>query len=452
MDAGLLSPVWAGTAVAQLVRDEDWLAAMLTAEAGLAAAQATLGVIPKPAATVIATVAAQSELDLETLAIQSRESANPVVRLVQAFTAEVAATDPAAAEYVHKGGTSQDILDTASMLIAARAFAVIDTDLRRTAAALAHLATEHRLTPMAGRTLTQHAVPVTFGLKAAGWLSLVLDSLDRVAALTFPASLGGAAGTQASYVEVAGGGPAHGLELAAAFAATLGLTDPVLPWHAVRTPIADIAAATTHICGALGKMALDIQGMTRTEVAEVGEPLADGRGSSSAMPQKQNPVLAAMITSAARQVPLYATVLQQSMVCEDERSAGAWHAEWQPLRDVLRLTGGAAATAAELTEGLRVFPDRLRANLELTGGTVVSERLSMVLAPLLGKVAAKKVLAKVALAGDGPFQEALLSDPEVAGKLDAETLRGLLDPSGYLGSSGLLVDRVLNRARSVLGG
>jgi 3-carboxy-cis,cis-muconate cycloisomerase len=450
MDAGLLSPVWAGTEVAALVRDEDWLAAMLTAEAGLAAAQATLGVIPSPAAAVIASVAARSGLDLVALAVKARDAANPVVGLVSAFTAEVAGTDSAAAEYVHKGGTSQDILDTAAMLVASRAFAVIDTDLRRTAGALTRLAAEYRLTPMAGRTLTQHAVPVTFGLKAAGWLSLVLDSLDRVGALTFPASLGGAAGTQASYVEAAGAGPEHGLELATAFASALGLADPGIPWHALRTPLADIASVTTHICGALGKLALDVQGMTRTEVAEVAEPTAEGRGISSAMPQKQNPVLAAMIMSAARQVPLYATVLQQSMVCEDERSAGAWHAEWQALREVLRLTGGAAATAAELAEGLRVFPDRLRANLELTDGAVVSERLSMVLAPLLGKTAAKKLLGRVALAGDGPFEEALLADPEVAEKLDAETVRGLLDPSGYLGSSGLLVDRVLERARSVL--
>ena len=165
------------------------------------------------------------------------------------------------------------------------------------------------------------------------------------------------------------------------------------------------------------------------------------------MPQKQNPVLSAMIMAAARQVPLLSAVLYQSMVCEDERSAGAWHAEWQPFRECLRLAGGAAATAAELAEGLRVFPDRLRANLELSGGTVVSERLSMVLAPLLGKVAAKKALARISTA-DGSFVDALLSDEELSGKLDEDTVRALLDPAGYLGASGLLVDRVLARANA----
>ncbi len=481
-DAGLLAPVWAGTRAAELVRDEAWLQAMLDVELALARAQARLGVVPWPAVTAIAAAARAELLDLVALSIQSRGGANPVILLVQALTAEVARTDPAAAEFVHRGGTSQDILDSAAMLLTGRVFHAVDDDLVRCANALAAVARAHRSTPMAGRTLTQHAVPITFGLKAAGWLTLVLDALQRVRRLTecgLPAQLGGAAGTLASYVEYsrAGVAPAaakpvdatamppaaakrvdatakpvgaadDGLKLISMFAQELGLREPTVPWHAIRTPLADVGAVSAFVTGAVGKMALDAQGMSRTEVAEVAEPAADGRGVSSAMPQKRNPVLATLIMSAARQVPLYATALAQSMLSEDERSAGGWHAEWQPLRECLRLVGGAAATAAELSEGLRVFPEQMRTNLALTGGTIVSERLGVVLAPVLGKAAAKKVLGRIALAGGSAFDETLLAAPELAGKLDAEALRQLLDPGCYLGSAEALVDRVLARHQS----
>jgi len=453
-DSGLLAPVWAGSLTAALVSDEAWLQAMLDVEVALARAQAHLGVIPAGAADSVAAAARVDRIDLPALAVGSRGAANPVVLLVQALTAEVARTDPDAAEYVHRGGTSQDILDSASMLITARVLDVVDLDLVRTAHALARLAERHRATPMAGRTLTQHAVPITFGLKAAGWLTLVVDAIDRVRRLRatgLPAQLGGAAGTLASYAEYAThtGHVHHGMHLSARFAHELGLPESVLPWHALRTPVADIAAVTAFVTGALGKMALDVQGMSRTEVAEVAEPAADGRGVSSAMPQKQNPVLATLVMSAARQVPLYATVLAQSMLSEDERSAGGWHAEWQPLRECLRLTGGAAATAAELAEGLQVFPERLSANLHLTGGTIVSERLTVALAPLLGKGGAKKLLARIALDTARPFDQALLAAPELEG-FDTANLYRLLDPAEYLGSCDALVDRALARYNTTL--
>ena len=482
-DAGLLAPVWAGTRAAELVHDEAWLQAMLDVELALARAQARLGVIPWSAVTAIAAAARAELLDLVALSVQSRGAANPVVLLVQALTAEVARTDPAAAEFVHRGGTSQDILDSAAMLLTARVFEAVDGDLVRCANALAAIARAHRSTPMAGRTLTQHAVPITFGLKAAGWLTLVLDALQRVRQLTecgLPAQLGGAAGTLASYLEYSrtqaapaaakpigalaaakppaaakprgvakpSGVAGDGLELMGVFAQELGLRQPTVPWHAIRTPLADIGAVSAFVTGAVGKMALDVQGMSRTEVAEVAEPAAEGRGVSSAMPQKRNPVLATLIMSAARQVPLYATALAQSMLSEDERSAGGWHAEWQPLRECLRLVGGAAATAAELSDGLRAFPEQMRTNLGLTGGTIVAERLGVVLAPVLGKVAAKKLLGRIALAGAGTFEESLLAAPELAGKLDAQALRQLLDPGCYLGSAEALVDRVLARHES----
>ncbi|MEU5690791.1 adenylosuccinate lyase family protein [Actinosynnema sp. NPDC020468] len=445
IDSGLLAPGWAGSAVAGATSDEAWAQAMLDVEVALARAQAALGVVPRDAAEVIAAAAVGERLDLEALAVGARGAANPVVVLVQALTAEVARVDRDAAEFVHRGGTSQDVLDSASMLIATRVFAAVDRDLTAAADALADLVAAHRDTPMAGRTLTQHAVPITFGLKAAGWLTLVLDARDRVRALRLPAQLGGAAGTLASYLEYAGRAPDHAARLSEKFAAELGLVEALVPWHALRTPVADVGAVCTFVTVALGKIALDVQGMSRTEVAELAEPAAEGRGVSSAMPQKRNPVLATLLTSAARQVPLYATVLAQSVVAEDERSAGAWHAEWQPLRECLRLTGGAAATVAELAAGVRVFPEVMRANLDLTGGSIVSERLTAFLAPRLGKAGAKKLLASIAT-GDRPFEEALRAEPGLA-DVDPEELRGLLDPTRYLGASGWLVDRVLARHR-----
>ncbi|HET9141506.1 3-carboxy-cis,cis-muconate cycloisomerase [Actinophytocola sp.] len=449
-DTGLLNPVWAGVEAAAGLGDAAWLAAMLEVEVALARAQARLGVVPAAAAATIASLAQAERFDLAALAVEARGAANPVVAVVRALTEQVAAVDPDAAEYVHRGGTSQDILDSAAMLLTARVLDAVDADLVRAAVALARLTAQHASTPMAGRTLTQHAVPITFGLKTAGWLMLVHDALARVRTLRrtgLPAQLGGAAGTLASYVEYAGS-PGHGPELIAAFAAELGLPEPVLPWHALRTPLADTGAATAFTAAALGKIALDVQFLSRTEVAEVAEPAAEGRGISSAMPQKRNPVLATLIVAAARQAPLQATILTQSMLAEDERAPGAWHAEWQPLRELLRLVAGAAATAAELLEGLQVHPDRMRDNLALTGGTIVSERLNVALAPQLGKAKAKKVLADIARTPHTPFAEALTQSPELAA-LPVD-LPALLDPTTYLGATPDLIDRALTHHRANL--
>ncbi|MFJ2414045.1 lyase family protein [Streptomyces brevispora] len=466
VDSGLLSPVRAGTPAEASTSDRAWLQAMLDAEAALARAQAGLGTLPAAAATAITAAARADLLDIRALAVAARESANPVVGLVTALTEVVAATDPDAAEYVHRGSTSQDIFDTGAMLVASRALKGIIADLHRTADALARLAAEHRDTPQAGRTLALHAVPTTFGLKAAGWRYLVLDSADRLTRVRdgLPVSLGGAAGTLAGYLEYAtiGGGTVEPVttvsdsaepgvyadRLTAAYAQETGLTAPVLPWHSLRTPLADLGAALAHTAAALGKIALDVQVLARTEIAEASEPGPAGRGASSAMPHKRNPVLTTLIRSAALQVPALATVLTQSLTTEDERSAGAWHAEWLPLRECLRLTGGAAHTAVELSEGLQVSPERMRANLGLTGSRIVSERIAAVLAPTLGKVAAKQLLTRASARADrdGLALGAVLAElPELDGVFDADDLAGLLDPARYTGVAGPLVDRSLRR-------
>ncbi|GGX26870.1 lyase family protein [Streptomyces noursei] len=453
-DTGLLSPVRAGVPVEEAVGDRAWLQAMLDAEAALARAQATLGTVPPAAAAAISRAARAELLDARALALAARETANPVVGLVQALTRTVAAADPAAAEYVHRGSTSQDVLDTGAMLVCRRALALIRADLVRTAAELASLAERHRDTVAAGRTLALHAVPTTFGLKAAGWRQLVLDAENRLAAVqrTLPVSLGGAAGTLAGYLAYASLdgelADADGYldRLVGEFAAETALARQRLPWHALRTPIADAGAALAFTAGALGKLAADVQVLTRTEIGEVTEPTGAGRGGSSAMPHKRNPVLTTLIRSAAQQVPVIATGLTQCLISEDERSAGAWHAEWLLLRECLRLAGGAAYTAAELAAGLVVRPDRMRVNLDRTGSQVVTERLAAVLAPRLGKARAKELLTRASATADRQgrsLAEVLRGLPEVTGHLDEKALESLLDPTDYTGAAGPLVTRAL---------
>ncbi|MEU4090755.1 3-carboxy-cis,cis-muconate cycloisomerase [Streptomyces aureus] len=451
-DTGLLSPVRAGTPVEAAVADAAWVQAMLDAEAALARAQARCGTVPPAAAAAITAAARASDFDTRELALASRETANPVVGLVAALTARVAARSPQAAEYVHRGSTSQDVFDTGAMLVATRALKLIVADLRAVADALAGLAADHRDTAMAGRTLALHAVPTTFGLKAAGWRQLVLESIERLerpAQGGLPVSLGGAAGTLAGYLQHAGedADPAAVLaELVAAFADETGLAAPVLPWHALRTPVADLGAALAHTAGALGKIAADVLVLARTEIGEVAEPAVAGRGASSAMPHKRNPVLSTLIRSAALQVPALAAVLAQCLAHEDERSAGVWHAEWQPLREALRLTGGAAHTAVELVRGLTVDPERMAGNLAATGGQLVSEKVSAVLAPKLGRAAAKELLTRASLRAAQtarPLAEVLAESDALRGMLTPAELTALLDPAGYTGTAGPLVDRAL---------
>ncbi|MFC7309214.1 lyase family protein [Streptomyces monticola] len=531
-DSGLLSTVRAGAPVESVVGDEAWLQAMLDTEAALARAQARLGLIPGAAADVIGKVAYAGDFDLVSLARRAREAANPVVALVADLTGRVASADPAAAEHVHRGSTSQDIMDSAAMLVAARALDVVLEDLSAVAAALARLAAEHRDTVMPGRTLTQHAVPTTFGLKAAGWMCAVEDAARRLedARNRLPAQLGGAAGTLAAYHEFAmvderadrdamagreeatgrdgatrrAGGTGRGgvadrdgatgrdevtcrdgvtgrdevtcrdgvtgrdgamarggargrcradvaLSLADLFADELGLARPVLPWHTARAPFMSLGSELALAAGVLGKFGLDVQNLARTEIAEAVEPAADGRGASSAMPQKRNPVLSSLLVSAALQVPSHTATLTHCMLAQDERPGGAWQAEWQPLREALRVTGGAAHLAVELARGLTPVPQRMARNLGATDGQIVAERLAVRLTAALGKSRAKRCVGRIAAAAaerDVPFSRAVAADAEVSAALSSEVLAELLDPRGYVGVAGALVDRALGRGRS----
>ncbi|TDT42900.1 3-carboxy-cis,cis-muconate cycloisomerase [Streptomyces sp. BK208] len=434
----LLAPGWTGSPAASATGDRAYLRALLDAEAALTRAQAALGLAPAEAAEAVDAAAADpGAFDACSLAERARAGGNPVIPLVADLTKAVG--EPYGS-YVHRGATSQDILDTATMLVAARTLDLLRPDLARTERALARLAAEHRDTPMPGRTLTQHAVPTAFGLKAAGWRSLVLDARDRLAAVrsALPAQLGGAAGTLAAFEAYGATDPAA---LPAAYARELDLCEPGLPWHTLRTPVADLGGALAFTAGALGKIAADVLTLSCTEIGEVAE---GSGGGSSAMPHKANPVRSTLIAAAARRAPQLAATLYGSLAAGDERPAGAWHAEWEPLRDLLRLAGGAVRDAAELAEGLRVRPDVMRAHLGLTHGLIVSERLSAALAPVLGRARAKELLTELAArtyAEDRDLSELLAEVAEVRG-LD---LASLTDPARYTGAAAILTDRALER-------
>jgi 3-carboxy-cis,cis-muconate cycloisomerase len=400
----LLSPVAAGTAAEAATSGEAWLRALLDAEAALARAQARLGMVPDGVADAIA----GARVDLADLAVRARGAGNPVVPLV-------ADLRKVAGEHVHRGATSQDIMDTAAMLVADRARRIILADLDRTLDGLAGLARRHRETPMAGRTFGQQAVPTTFGLRAAGWLTAVARARDALAGIPLPAQLGGAAGTLAAFGST---------RLLPVFAEETGLAEAVLPWHTLRAPVAELGAALALAAGALGKFATDVVVLAQTELGEVAEPAAPGRGGSSAMPHKRNPVLATMIRSAALRVPAYAQILFQSQAAGLERPAGEWHAEWLPLNDALRLTGGAAETAAELAGGLEVHPDRMRENLR---DELLSEHVAAVLAERSGREEADKAVA------------AALREGRPLGDL----VPGGVDPADVVGCAPELVDLAL---------
>jgi 3-carboxy-cis,cis-muconate cycloisomerase len=374
-----------------------------------------------------------------------------VPALVRALAAIVPET---AAGAVHLGATSQDIIDTAAMVLARQALAAAAADLSAAADTSARLAAAHRDTVMIGRTLLQQAVPVTFGLVAAGWLTALDEAgagLARLTAGRLAVQFGGAAGTLAPL-------GADGPRVAGLLAAELGLAEPVLPWHTDRLRIVEIAGGCAGAAAALGKIARDVTLLAQNEVGEVaaGEPEGGGggstrRGGSSAMPHKRNPVAAVAVLGCTRQVPGLVAILAAAAEQEHQRAAGAWHAEWQPLASLLQLTGSAAAWGADLLAGLTVEAEQMRANLAATGGLPLAERVTGLLAPGLGRIAAHDLVAQAsaqAVKAGVPLRDVLLDVPELRGRLDAagvtpEDIGSALDPAAYLGAAGQFVDAAL---------
>ncbi len=416
---------------------------MLDAEAALAVAEARAGLIPPDAAKTIAECCDADRFDPEEIGREGRAAGNPAAPLVKALTAAV---PDEAARHVHRGATSQDIVDTAAMLVARRALDLILIDIDGVAAACARLADTHRATIMAGRTLLQQALPITFGLKAAGWLVAVLEARSRlltVRASGLAAQLGGAAGTLASL-------GSNGLRVLHEFALELGLAEPVVPWHTARLRVAGLGSVLALAAGVLNKLALDIILLAQTEVAEVAGPLDGGRGGSSTLPHKRNPVLATTAVACARRVPSLAQTLQGAMAQEHERAAGAWHAEWEALSDALALTGGAAAATREALEGLQVHPERMRANLDATEGLLLAEHVATIVAGRLGRLEAHELVeaaARRTFERGTSLREELLAEPVLREVLSSEEIDSALDPAQYLGSAEAFVDRALDLYR-----
>jgi len=358
-DGGLFDAVLARGGARAAVADEAWLQAMLDVEAALARASAEVGVIAVEHAEAIAAACRAEWFDVAAIGAEAANVGNPAEPLVRALRVRVGG---AAADDVHRGATSQDIVDSAAMLVARRALEPVLGDLGGAADAAARLASEHRDTVMIGRTLMQQAVPVTFGLKAAGWLVALDESIARLRDVRLAAQLGGAAGTLAALGDA---GPA----VLGRFARELGLDEPVVPWHTDRTRIAELAGALGEACGAVAKVAGDIVLLAQTEVGEVREGV-EGRGGSSTMAHKRNPVAAISARAAARQAPGLVATLLASMEHEHERAAGAWHAEWPALRSLLSFAGSAAAWLRDCLDNLEVDVERMRANVDDPSGSV----------------------------------------------------------------------------------
>ena len=442
--AGLFDGVFSRGAAA--TDGEAWLRAMLDAEAALARALERAGLAPAGAGAAV-TAAASGTFDAGGIGRQAASTGNPVPALVAALRNAV----PAAADTVHRGATSQDIIDTAAMLLARSALAALAADLAAAADGCAGLAAAHRDTVMAGRTLLQQAVPVTFGLVAAGWLTSLDEAGETVARVRgerLAVQFGGAAGTLAS---LGADGPA----VARLLATELGLAVPVLPWHTDRSRILAVATACAAASAALAKIARDVTLLAQSEVGEVregGGPGGERRGGSSAMPHKQNPVAAIAILGCTRRVPGLVATLIAAAEQEHQRAAGAWHAEWEPFADLLRVTGSAASWGADLIGGLVVDPARMRANLAVTRGLPLAERVSELLAPALGRSAAHDLVARAsehAVAAGGTLRESLLGEPELAREVDgagitSAQIDAALDPAGYLGSAAAFTDAALD--------
>lgn len=446
-DPGLFGPLFHGPAMGAVFTDRAHLQGMLDFEAALARAEAKTGVIPADVAGPIAAQCDAALYDLGAIADGATRGGNTAIPLVKALTAKVAAQDKVAAGFVHWGATSQDAMDTGLVLQLRAALALIEADLKKLSDALAALAQKHRQTPMVGRTWLQHALPITFGLKAAGWLDAVERHRARIAELKprlLVLQFGGAAGTLAALGD-------KGIVVAEALAAELQLGLPATPWHGARDRVVEFGTALALLTGTLGKMARDIALLMQTDVAEVFEPAGEGRGGSSTMPHKRNPVAAAAVLAAATRVPHLAGSLLSGMVQEHERGLGGWHAEWQVLPELVQLGAGALAQMADVASGLDVQPARMRSNLDATHGLIMAEAVAMALGTKLGKQEAHHLVeaaSKRAVAEKRHLRDVLADDKAVMQHLKRDELGRLFDPLGYTGVAAALVDRVLASRRT----
>ncbi len=438
----LLDPLFTTAAMRAIFSDHGRLQAMLDFEAALARALSGAGLLSPAAAAAIGGQCRAERFDIDALATAAARAGNPAIPLVQALTAQVAQIDGQAARFVHWGATSQDVMDTGLVLQLRAALESIAADLARLATGLAALAEGHAHTVLAGRTWLQQGPPVTLGLKAAGALSAVERHRTRLATLrgrVATLQFGGAVGTLAALGE-------HGMEVAAALADELKLALPDVPWHAQRDRLAEVATTLGLVVGTLGKIARDVSLLMQNEVSEAFEPSAPGRGGSSTMPHKRNPVGCAVILAAATRLPGLVSVMLAAMVQEHERGLGGWQAEWETLPEICTLAGGALAQTIALVEGLEVDSARMAVNLDSSGGVILAEAVTMALGAKLGRMEAHELMQEASARAARErrhLRDVLVSDGRVSAHLSSEDLDRLLDPRNYTGQAEALVARAL---------
>ncbi|WP_315831691.1 3-carboxy-cis,cis-muconate cycloisomerase [Bradyrhizobium prioriisuperbiae] len=438
----LLAPLLSSSAMRAACDDAAYLQHMLDFESALARAEAAVGVVPAAAVAPISDACKAERFDIAALAQAANRAGNLAIPLVKALTAAVGKADAEAARYVHWGATSQDVIDTATMLQLRAAIDALLPDLDRAIAGFAGLARQHRNTAMVARTWLQHALPMPFGLKLAEYAAALHRSRQRLKRLRAEAlvlQFGGAAGTLAALGD-------KGLAVSEQLSHELGLPLPEAPWHTHRDRIAEAASVLAILSGSCGKIARDVSLMMQTDVAEAFEPAGEGRGGSSTLPHKRNPVAAAAALGAATMAPNLAATIFAAQVQDHERSAGPWHAEWPTLPTLELVTSGALAAIVDIAEGLDVDVARMRSNLDTTHGLIMAEAVSMALADSIGKSEAHHIIeaaSRASIAGNTHLRDVLAADARVTAHLDAARLAQLFDPLAYQGASQTLIDRLL---------
>src|SRR4029079_12295904 len=443
LDSDIFKDMFGSAEMRAVFSDDNLIKCCVDAEIALAVAQGRLGVIPQNAADSIANAAPSAVIDRAELKTVAENVGYPILGLVRQLSEKLGE----AGRYVHWGATTQDIVDTATVLQIRAAFVIVERDMTAVAAALAGLAAKYRDTPMPGRTHLQQALPITFGHKCAIWLSMMDRHAERLRELkprVLMAQLGGAAGTLASL-----GG--KGLDVRREFARELKLGDPPITWHVARDAVVETVNFLGLLTGSLGKIGFDIMLMMMTELGEAFEPFASHRGASSTMPQKRNPISSEILVANAKAVRQHAALMLDAMVQDFERATGPWHVEWMAIPESFILTAGSLAQAKFMLEGLVVDESRMRANLDLTQGLIVAEAVMMGLAPHLGRQQAHDLVYEAcrdALAQRRSLFEVLKANPVIASALPEDRLRALCDPANYLGSAQRMVDQVVRMPRS----
>jgi 3-carboxy-cis,cis-muconate cycloisomerase len=439
LESSVFKDIFTTAAMREVFSDETRVRFYLEFEAALARVQGRLGIIPAEAAQEIERQCRIENIDFARLKAETERIGYPVLPVVQQI---VALCRDGLGEWCHWGATTQDITDTATVMQIRAALDLVEKEMATISASLAELARRYRDTPMAGRSNLQQAVPITFGYKMATLLAAMQRHrvrLKELRARVLVGEFGGAAGTLASL-------GTDGLKVQAALCAELGLGQPEIAWHTVRDRISEVGCFLGLLTGTLGKLAMDVKLLMQTEVAEVYEPFHPGRGSSSTMPQKRNPISCLYIHATAALVKQHAAALLEAAVADHERSTGPWEIEWIALPEIFLLASGCLAHTRELLAGIEVDTDRMRANLEITGGQIVSEAVMMGLGPYLGRQRAHDLvydICRKAAAAGAPLLDLLVQDPEISAHVTRSELAAMVEPANYLGLAGEMVDRVL---------